>query len=475
MLPKLAKILTELQPHQKRALQKALRNNVVLAHSTGSGKTLAAIAIADALGKPTTVFTPAPLVENFKKELAKHKQGGPPVEVFSVPTAVSRDLPIRSGNTVIIDEAHMLRNPSQRQQYLKRIADKAGRVVALTGTPAYNDVLDWGPLIATLAGSRQLPDIKHFVQQKKVRPGILARLFGVKPGVVDTLVNKEKLARIYTPYVDLFDADIDKPQRVNQDIEVPMSQHQQRLYDFVRGKLPWHIRYKIENNLPPSKAEASQFNAFLTGVRQVSNSTQPFVGGELPIEELEKDSPKLKRAADDLKELFKKNKNARAFVYSNFLGAGVEPMARMLTKRGIKYNLFNGSLSPKARREIVRQYNEGEVPVILGTGAASEGLDLKRTSMVQILEPHWNNSRIEQAVGRGIRYKSHEGLPPEERKVLVNRYYSTLPEHEKTLWERIFGGAEKRTAVDNYLKSRSEEKDRLINAVKEALSTNIVK
>lgn len=466
---KLAAIITPLQEHQQRALKKALKNNVVLAHSTGSGKTLAAIAIADALGLPTTVFTPAPLVENFKKELEKHKVGGPSVEVLSVPTAVSRNIPVKKGNTVIIDEAHMLRNASQRQQYLKQIADKAGRVVALTGTPAYNAVEDWTPLISTIAGAHSMPDIKNFIKTKTIYPGFFARLRGVKPGSVEVLTNKEKLSRLYAPYVDVFDADIEKPERIEESIEVPMSPEQKRIYQFVTGKIPWHLRYKIENNLPPSKAESSMLNAFLTGVRQVSNTTQPFVDKELSIEALEKDSPKLKRAADDLRSLFDKNKNARAFVYSNFLGAGVEPFGRMLTKRGIKYNLFNGGLSPKARKEIVRQYNEGEVPVILGTGAASEGLDLKKTSLIQILEPHWNNARIEQAIGRGIRYKSHEELPPEERKVKVNRYYAALPEEEPTFWERIFGRSTPATSVDNYLKSRAEEKDRLIREVKEAL------
>lgn len=59
---KLAEIITQLQPHQQAALNKALVKNLILAHSTGSGKTLTSIAIADKLGKPTTVLTPASLV-----------------------------------------------------------------------------------------------------------------------------------------------------------------------------------------------------------------------------------------------------------------------------------------------------------------------------------------------------------------------------------------------------------------------------
>ena len=84
MTAKQAAIVTPLQSHQLSALQKALKNNLVLAHSTGSGKTLTSIAIADKLGKPTYVFTPAPWYENYRKELEKHKKARPTVTVMFI-------------------------------------------------------------------------------------------------------------------------------------------------------------------------------------------------------------------------------------------------------------------------------------------------------------------------------------------------------------------------------------------------------
>ena len=70
-MDKRAEVITPLQPHQREALRRALAGNLVLAHSTGSGKTLTSIAAADAIGRPTVVLTPASLVENYRKELAK--------------------------------------------------------------------------------------------------------------------------------------------------------------------------------------------------------------------------------------------------------------------------------------------------------------------------------------------------------------------------------------------------------------------
>ena len=458
---------TKLQPHQKRALDKALKNNLIIAHGMGSGKTLTSIAIAEALGKPTTALVPAPTVENFKQELLKHRKGGVPFKVVSLPTAVSRNLRLPAGNTVILDEAHAFRNDSQRSSYIKKAIKDAGRVVALTGTPAYNKKEDWVPLVNLVAGRDVLPSLDPFIAQKKIYPGFFPMLFGVRPGVVEELQHKDQLRKILSPYVDLFDEKLEMPDRIDKEVMVPLSPAQRRMYAAIEDRLPYSLLYKLHNNLPPSKSESRNLNAFLSGIRQVSNTTQAFEKDELPEDVLEQDSPKLARAADDVAALLKKNPKARAFLYSNYLDAGVKPLARMLAARHIKHAIFNGSLNGTTRKYLIDNYNSGKLPVLLGTGAASEGLNLKHTSMVGILEPHFNNSRIEQAIARGIRYKSHSDLPPDQRKVQVNRYYGTLDGSVSWLG-RLFG-RKPETSVDLYLKARSEEKDRLINDIKDVL------
>jgi len=70
-----------------------------------------------------------------------------------------------------------------------------------------------------------------------------------------------------------------------------------------------------------------------------------------------------------------------------------------------------------------------------------------------VLEPHWNEERIKQVIGRAIRYKSHEHLPPEKRNVLVQRYIATLGKDAEPKPED--------GSVDLYLKNMSERKDRL--------------
>lgn len=466
---KLADIITKLQPHQQKAVERALKNNLILAHSTGSGKTLTSIAIADKLGLPTTVLTPAPLVENFKKELLKHKKGGPRIDVRSLPTSVARGYSIPEGNTLIVDEAHSLRNAgTQRQKYIQEQAKRAARILLLTGTPAYNNLTDWAPLVNIVSGEELVPSTpsafeQRYVQDHKVDPGFIARWKGVKPGVVKHLKNKEELKKRLSKYVDVFDADVAKPKREDETVKVELSPEQFHMYEAIRGKVPYSIIYKIHNNLPPSKSEASQLNAFLTGVRQVSNSLSEYdttVKGEA----LERTSPKLRKAVEYLAEKYKKDKDFKAFVYSNYIGSGVKPVSEMLSKRGVPHNVFTGAIGDKERKRIVEEYNSGKVPVIVGSGSASEGLDLKGTSVIQLLEPHFNQARLDQVIGRGIRYRSHDRLPPEKRKVLVQRYLATLPDRRGFLGKLL--GEKKPTGVDEYLDNLSTTKQELIDEAK---------
>lgn len=470
-------ISTPLQDHQRRAIRRALEGNLVFAHSTGSGKTLTAIATADALGKPATVLTPASLVENFRKEIAKHKSGGPPIEVHSLPTAALRNYQVPKGNTLIIDEAHALRNTdTARSSYVRAQADNAGRILALTGTPAYNNIQNWAPLINLLARDGKGMPAKtsdfneKYLREEKVPVGFVRRMLGARPGSITRLREGDALGRDLARYVDVFDTDVEKPERVEQYVEVPMDPDQEKVYRAVEGSIPANLRYKLRSNLPPSKTESRMLNAFYGGARQVANTPRPF--STIHTEP----GSKLKTAAGNLVEEYRKDPTSfRALVYSNYLDAGVRPYAELLDEAGIPYAIFDGSLSARQKKDTVDAYNKGRLPVILGTSSASEGLDLQGTSMIQVLEPHFNNSRLEQVIGRGIRYRSHSHLPPSRRKVIVQRYLSTLPQRQGLIGRILGRKPTPPTSIDQCLRNRSEEKDGLSMAVRESLEKVLAK
>lgn len=71
--------------------------------------------------------------------------------------------------------------------------------------------------------------------------------------------------------------------------------------------------------------------------------------------------------------------------------------------------------------------NGGKIKVILGTRVTSEGIDFHRIRQIHIFDPWHNNTRIYQAIGRGIRFCSHIALPKNKQNVTVFKYSSTVP------------------------------------------------
>jgi len=468
---KIALVTSVLQPHQIRVLEKLRASGGVLAaHGVGSGKTLEAIAAQDQLDMPTDVVVPAPLIANYHKELAKHVTGPHPETRVRSYEKTIRDGGIDKNRFVIADEAHRMRNPGSSLGELSRQMGQAKARLLLTGTPVYNHPADLAGLLNTAAGKELLPyDRKAFeakyIEEKKVDPGFIAKLRGAQPASYSVLKNKADLVRRASGYVDVHSGGGENfPSVESREVEVPMSQRQHQVYKFLEGKLPWHLRMKVKMNLPLSKAESSDLNHFFTGMRQVSNSPFPFENANATGEHVDPNeldhAPKLKAVIDRIKEMRTKDPNYRGVVYSNYLDAGLNPLARQLHREGINHALFTGEVSKIQRKKLVGDYNEGRLPVLMISSSGAEGLDLKGTKHVSVVEPHFNESKIQQIIGRGARYMSHAHLPEAERKVMVDRYFSTRP---KPMW------GEADTAVERFLQTRSNEKQLLNKQIMEAL------
>jgi hypothetical protein len=299
-----------------------------------------------------------------------------------------------------------------------------------------------------------------FVGKKTVMPSFFSRLLGAKPGSYDVLKNKDELVRRVQGYVDVHPGGGGEfPSIEEREVDVPMSTHQHEVYRYLEGKLPWHLRKKVQLNLPLTKSESQSLNEFYAGMRQVSNSPRPYIGRMSHDSEIEA-SPKLKAIVDRVKELRQADPNYRGVLYSNYIDAGLNPLARQLAREQIPHALFTGGVSKAQRKRLVEDYNNGKLPVLMISSSGSEGLDLKGTKHVVVTEPHFNESKIQQIIGRGARYRSHAHLPEAERKVLVERYFSTRP-------KPFFGKPD--TAVERFLHTRSKEKHLLGKQILEAL------
>lgn len=466
-LRKVAKIETPLLPHQQRVverMQKEDQPGLVVAHGLGSGKTLTSIAVQEALKSPSTVVVPASLRSNYLKELKKHVKGRKPKADIQSLQAITRHGQTPEGNLLIVDEAHRLRDPTTKGYHVLG-GTHAGKRLLLTGTPLYNRPFDLASLINIAAGKKVLPSEQkkfesQFITEERVSPGILNWLRGVRSGVKASLnpKTKEQLGAAIHKWVD-YHPGMEKefPSVKREDVKVPMTSKQRDIYDTMMNKAPFWVRAKVRMNLPLSKSESKQINAFLAAARQVSNTTGPFDPGP-------EEHPKIDAAVGHLKKHLKSSPRGGALVYSNYLDAGINPLKRRLEKEGIPYGEISGVMKKRDRDEAVRRYNEGQLRTLLLSSAGGEGLDLKGTRLIQIMEPHWNEEKLRQVEGRGIRFGSHSHLPPSERNVRVQHFLATKP--KSGFFERI-GLSSPGHGVDEYLKGVAEDKARLNQQLRE--------
>jgi hypothetical protein len=68
------------------------------------------------------------------------------------------------------------------------------------------------------------------------------------------------------------------------------------------------------------------------------------------------------------------------------------------------------------------------IQIIMITASGAEGINLKNTRYVHLVEPYWHNVRIDQVIGRARRICSHQDLPEELRTVQVYLYLAVLSE-----------------------------------------------
>jgi hypothetical protein len=166
-------------------------------------------------------------------------------------------------------------------------------------------------------------------------------------------------------------------------------------------------------------------------------------------EEIGKYSSKIKTICDQIV-----NSTGVILVYSQYIDAGLVPLALALEERGFsragdgkslfdkppvppvkgfKYVMITGDkgFSPNPQNDIKMATNDdnknGEkVKVIMISQTGAEGLDLKCIRQVHIIEPWYNMNRIEQIIGRAIRTCSHKTLPFLKRNVEIYLYGSLM-------------------------------------------------
>ncbi|MEU0005908.1 DEAD/DEAH box helicase [Streptomyces sp. NPDC006314] len=381
-----------------------------LADDMGLGKTITLIALhlqrqtdASAAG-PTLVVCPASLLGNWQREIERFAPGVP-VRRFHGP---GRDLgSVTAGEfvlttygtmrldagrltevpwgMVVADEAQHVKNPYSATARALRSIDARGRV-ALTGTPVENNltelwaILDW------------------------TTPGLLGRLGTFRARYAQPVEGgrdpaaAERLARLVRPFLlrrRKSDPGIapELPPKTETDHPVALTPEQAALYEaLVRETLD---RIAAADDM----ARRGLIVGLLTGLKQICNH---------PAQFLKEDGPRLTGRSGKLELLDELLDTILAEGSGVLVFTQYVRMARLLERhlvaRGVPSLLLHGGTPVAAREEMVRRFQDGEVPVfLLSLKAAGTGLNLTRAEHVVHYDRWWNPAVEAQATDRAYR------------------------------------------------------------------------
>ncbi|MEU8682510.1 DEAD/DEAH box helicase [Streptomyces sp. NPDC048611] len=396
-----------------------------LADDMGLGKTVTLIALhlhrqtVPASAGPTLVVCPTSLMGNWQREIEKFAPGTP-VRRFhagrrSLAELADGEVVLTTYGTmrldtgklaevgwglVVADEAQHVKNPfSATARALRAVPAKAR--VALTGTPVENGlselwaILDWttpgllGPLgrfrtryaQAIEGGAAASPEARAAAERlaRLVRPFLLRRRKS-DPGIAPEL-----------------------PPKTETDRAVALTTEQAGLYEAV-------VREGLDEIAGTDGfARRGLVVKLLTSLKQICNHPAQYLKEGVPAEgggttgavRIAGRSGKVELLDELLDTLLAEE--AGVLVFTQYV-----QMARLLeghlAARGVPTQLLHGGTPVARREEMVRRFQDGEVPVfLLSLKAAGTGLNLTRASHVVHFDRWWNPAVEAQATDRAYR------------------------------------------------------------------------
>lgn len=428
----IARSESSLRDYQKRVVRYfGPHHRLLVYHKMGTGKTLTAVTVSQCFldANPTRkviVVTPASLTDNFKKTMMQYHYIKYPnqYEFYSIQKATSllkqNKLDCKK-NLVIIDEVH---NYKAQIKFTKGTLTsgknifeglkcflKASKLLLLTGTPIYNrpEDLNLYKVLLNYNGS----EMKDATQKQ---------IFDHYSKMdIDSL--KCKIS-----FHDYGKNDSDFPKRINVMKHIAMKpayeeQYKKILNEIEELKMGQGGEKKLLGKVF-TKLTKSNANQFENLTRRLTQNIDNNLELNAKLDTILKYIQKLFIANQ---KLSKKQKH-KVVIYSQFKEHGIYLIMKQ-TK--VPFGVISGNTKVSDRQKIVNNYNSGELNVLFITKAGGEGLDLKGTDAIILMEPTWNQNNSEQIIARAIRYKSHEHRSANRKRVRVIHLIHTFSEDMK--------------------------------------------
>ncbi|MBW2546271.1 MAG: hypothetical protein DRH23_05560 [Deltaproteobacteria bacterium] len=415
-IPKPRTLKADLRPYQKDGFSwlvflHELNSGGILADDMGLGKTVQAIALllwakSKHKRKLNLVVAPTSVVPNWEREIAKFAPGLKTV-VWQGPNRSQRAPELEKADVmitsyallrrdeellqaldlryVILDEAQHIKNPmSQTARSAKKLSSE--RRLALTGTPIENRLSElWS--IFDFVSPGLLGTLKTF-EERIARP--------IDRGDMETA---QRLRATIKPFIMRRlkrDVAADLPDKIEQEMIVPLAEAQAKLYKQVLGQVRKSVLSEVEKK-GVSKAQI-QILVALTRLRQVACDPRLM---KLPDTDFDADdSGKLGALREIIDEAI--DGGHRVLVFSQFVGM-LNHIRAALDADGVEYEYLDGST--KDRIERVDRFNEetGAPVFLISLKAGGTGLNLTGADTVIHFDPWWNPAVEDQATDRAHR------------------------------------------------------------------------
>jgi superfamily II DNA or RNA helicase len=124
-------------------------------------------------------------------------------------------------------------------------------------------------------------------------------------------------------------------------------------------------------------------------------------------------------------------------------------------KKNYTYFEYNSTIEKEKLNSYLSEFKKkdnlyGEnIKVILLSSIGAEGINLFNVKYLHIIEPHWNETKIYQVIGRAVRRCSHMLFDEKDRFVKIYRYLLDVGEEAKSTDKYIYNiSTEKQKKID---------------------------
>jgi len=454
-----------------------MQGSALLADEVGLGKTVeAGLIIKELLHrkliKNVLIMVPAPLVEQWKKEMIE-KFG---LELYDMRSKnwekqnlliSSLQFPIRSKerkekllsktfDLVVIDEAHSLKN-HQTSLYKFVYELKRKNTILLSATPLQNDMMEIYNLINIMKPgylkSRRLFRKEYMID--RFTPKNIKKL---KELLNDVMIRHRRSNTL-----------TELPSRKLYNMEIQLGAKETHFYHKVvdlSRKIYHHYDKKTlgivtlilllrENSSSPQAVLSTLKNSILP---KLLPEDQKECLELIQLGEQIKITTKMKHLLNEIK-----HSNDQCIVYSEFHST-IDALETYLKDNGIEVVTFSGSLNARNKEKSLDIFKSGNAQVFLSTEAGGQGINLQFCHKLYHFDLPWNPMKIEQRIGRIHRFgqKQNVSIFTLPTSGTIDEYLLYILTSKINLFEMIVGELD---TVLSYMKESDETLETTIGKI----------